>query len=345
MPVRSHIDEMLGTFPRLPSLHALQLMNRAWSRVRDMRLWSWQMVTDAQLIAPLMLTGGTVSTTAFSTTVTVNSAAAAIINAAAPYPPIAGTIGVGRQIKINISSNAVGGANGTLYTIVGWDNVNTLTLDRPFGEGTQTGAPYSIYKAYYEAPSLPFSPLAGYDAAMIRPISLTNKASGYAVNGRRLYMSQEELNRLDPQRGATGDPYGLVSYGRNALGQPIYELYPAPVNGTTYYLTYYTRWPDLSFTVDFPQVPYGLVNCVMDLARAFACGWALANVATYQELQQTNWVAATQMYRQDHADELKLCLKQDDEIMPQLPFLQGRRTFPFSGNFLQNHDVSSLLLN
>jgi hypothetical protein len=345
MAVQDLVSELKGTFPTLPVLHAYQLINRAWTRVRDIRLWSWQFIVDAQWFVPALINAGTVSTVSQSTSITVNSTAAAALNAAVlSNPTVGAAIGLGRQIKVGGSNSAAMATNGSIYSILNWDGISTITIDRPFGEGTQTAAPYSVYKTYYEPPILPGNVTTAYDASTIRFLSLTNKSSGYSVSGKRLHTSAEQVNRMDPQRGATGDPYAILPYTRNSLGQPVYELYPSPINAGTLYVALYSRWPNVSNSQDFPQVPYGLVTCVMDLARVFCCQWALGNVATYPELQQTNWVAAAQMYKQDYLDGLRQCLKQDDEIMPQVPFLQGRFGLAFGDGFLQNHDISSLLL-
>lgn len=345
MPLVNYTGELCGTFPRFPYLHAVQVINRAWSRIRDMRLWSWQLLVDDQIYAPTVIQAGTVSVTQFSNIVTADSTATAALIAAPIIPPIASTVsGMGRQIRIGNSTMLLPN-NGSIYNIIGWDGASTLTLDKPFAEGTVTLSPYQIFRMYYAPPGKPqLNPLTS-DNNLIRFVSLTNRMSGYTVAGRRLYATQELLNRADPTRASQGDPWRVAPYQSNTLGGYAFEFWPCPVLATLYTATYYSRWPDLSTTQDFPQVPYGLVPATMDLARSFACQWASANAATFPELQQTNWVAASESYRRDWIDAVKLCLKQDDEIMPQVPFLQGRTAdlLPMGGAFLQNHDVSSLI--
>lgn len=343
MPTQNLTAELMGSIPRLPYLHALQLLNRAFARIQDMRLWSWQMITDAQIFAPALLNAGTVSATYQSATVTVSAGAATAINAAGFTPPVASPVlGVGRQIKFGGASTGVVVSGGPNYTLANWDGVDTLTLDRPFGEPTVANSGYQIYKCFYAPPGYPFNSPNVPDPRMLRYTCLTNKATGYSIRGKSLYASQDQLNRFDPSRGSTGDPYKISSYGHNSLGQPVFELYPNPIAQTTYTVDYYSYWPDLSLSQDLPQVPYGLTELVMDMARVFACQWALLNVATYPELQQTNWVAAQQMYKGDFSDGLKMCLKQDDEIMPHLPFFQTTRRdgYPMGGQYMQSHDLS-----
>ena len=122
------------------------------------------------------------------------------------------------------------------------------------------------------------------------------------------------------------------------------ELYPNPVQFTTYSCTYFTKWSDLSPTVDLPQVAYELADMVIYESKCLAADWALANVSTMQELQGTNWVN----YRQTQMAEYKAskiqCFKEDDQMMPLIPFRQGQGfMFPLGGQFLQSHDVTSIL--
>lgn len=345
MPLATMAAELEGTFPRLPYLHAIQILNRAWARVRDVRLWSWQFIVDAQLYTPDEIHTGTVSAVQFSTTLTADATAAAALNAASANPPVASPVlGVGRQIRVGLSTGIVPGT-GNIYNIVAWDGIHTLTIDKPFSEGTITNSPYRVYRCYFCPPALPFASLGTSDGNWIRPVSFVNRTGNYSISGRRLFSTQAELNRIDPSRTAS-DSYAwrIAAYQRNSLGQPTYELYPHPVLGCAYNVTYYTRWPDLTDTADLPQAPYALKDLVMDLARAFCCQWTLANMATYPELQQTNWVAAQASYKQDYMDGLKMCLRQDDEIMPQVPFRQGPVfDLPLGGAFLQNHDLLGML--
>jgi hypothetical protein len=89
---------------------------------------------------------------------------------------------------------------------------------------------------------------------------------------------------------------------------------------------------------------YELPDLVMFESKALASDWATANVNTYPELAQTNWVAFRQTQMAEYTESLKQCFKQDDEMMPLIPFRQGQGfMFPLGGQFLQSHDVTSIL--
>jgi hypothetical protein len=79
-------------------------------------------------------------------------------------------------------------------------------------------------------------------------------------------------------------------------------------------------------------------------SKCLASDWALANCNTFPELQQTNWVAFRQTQMAEYKEALLRCIKQDDEMMPLIPFRQGQGfMFPLGGQFLQSHDVTSIL--
>lgn len=345
MAYADYVAELVGTVPRMSALHAGQVLQRAWRRVRDGRQWSFQFVTDAQLFCPNAIVGGSVSATFGSNKVIADAAAAAAFNAVAgANPPLASPIlGVGRQLRVG-SLNGISTPTGPNYNIVAWDGIDTLTIDKPYGEYTVHQADYQVLKCYYAPPPPPpfqnFEP----DLKFVRYHVITNKYSGYAIFGPNLYWSQAQLNAIDPQRGGQGDAYIMANYGTNQKGQPVMELYPNPVRFTTYSATYESRWPDLSPTQDLPQVSFELPDLLMFKSKSLAADWALANVNTYPELQQTNWVAYRQIQDAEYKDSRIECYKQDDEQFPLIPFRQGQGfMFPLGGQFLQSHDVTSIL--
>lgn len=338
-------SELTGVIPQLDSLYARRLINRAWARVRDFRLWSFQVVADAQLFVPFAISAGNVSVTFNSTTVTASSGAAAAFNAVAfGPPPLASPIlGVGRQLRVGASSPGLAEPTGPNYNIVAWDGVNTLTIDKPYGESTTPNSNYQVLKCYYGPPALPYTS-TNEDVNWIKYLSITNRLDGYTISGRKLYYTQAQLNVMDPQRGGQGDTYIVAAYMRNQLGQPVVEFYPNPVNAATYGATLVTRWPDLSEDQDLPQMPYELYDCVIAQAQVLAGNWASANVGRHPQLAGSNWVNFSNMKNVEFKESLLQCLKMDNEMMPNLPFMPGGGfDFPLGGQFLQNHDISSFI--
>ena len=332
--------ELVGTVPRMSALHAQQVIQRAWSRVRDGRLWSFHFVQNAQIFVPTAIVGGTVSVTFGSTQVIADSVAAAkFASIASANPPLASPIlGIGRQLRVG-TTNGLSTPTGPNYTIVAWDGIDTLTIDRPYGEWTSEGCQYQVLKTYYAPPAPPPFLNLMPDLRYVRYHDITNKNMGYAIFGPNLYWSQAQLDAIDPQRGGQGDAYIVANYGRNSLGQPVVELYPNPVTFTTYTCAYYTRW-----VLETASLLLARNVIAFLLSAVLASDWALANTNTFPELAQTNWVAYRQTQMAEYRESRIECYKQDDELFPLIPFRQGQGfMFPLGGQFLQSHDVSSIL--
>jgi len=338
--------ELTGEIPGLPDPQAERIINRAWKFINDFRMWSWQVISNAQLFVPAVVSVGSCSVTFNSTKVVMNTAATAALNAIAfGNPPLASPIlGVGYQIRLGTSMNGLNAPIGPNYTIVAWDGLGNLTIDSPYGQTTGTGLNYQVLKAYYAAPFLPVTS-TGADGRFARYLSVVNLLDGYAITGRQLYFSQEELNRIDPQRGGQGDAYILSLRQTNSLGQPVYEMYPNPVNPTTYQANMVSKGPLLTMTTQLPQVSYALDDAVTYRAKREAATWAMANVGRFKDLQGTNWVVYLKEVDTLWRESMLQCVKEDDEIMPSpKPFVfNGGFSFPLGGEFLQSHDVSSIL--
>lgn len=338
MAYRDLTGDIIAAVPRIGYLNASNILTRAWRMLQDMRLWSFNVITDAQIFVPDAITAGTVSCVFNSDQVTADVTAKAALDAVVLSNPVlaSGTLGLGRQIQVGSSPN------GPLYDIFAYSTLTgIITLDRPYGEPTVAGTTYSCYKAFY-APPVNASNVPA--ATFVRYFSVRNVASGYSIRGRRLYYTQEQLNAIDPQRGATGDAYILAMKGVNSLGQPVHEYYPNPVNQRTYVAQMQIRWPTPSVTVALPQMPYALEEALLYLCKRLAGEWAMGNVSTYPELAGVNWTNYVQVQDKGFKEERIQCVKMDDEIAPQIAKLQGSVfDFPLGGSFLQNHDMSSFI--
>lgn len=326
MPFQDYCAELKGTIPSLPYPLAQKLVNRAWRQIQDMRLWSW-LVGDGDLRSADLISAGTITVTDGSPQATADATAAAALNAVAfSNPPLASPdLGVGRQIRF--------GAGEDVYSIVAWDNnTQTLTLDRPYlgASGSKT---YQVYKCYYAPP----------DSDFLRYLSVRNTSSGYVIRRRRLYVSQEVLNAVDPKRGARGEPYILSPYRSDS--RPVHEFYPHPISSRVYRCYYVRRGKDLSDTVDLPSTFSESV--LISLALIHAADWALANVSTYPDLAQTNWVQFRAAKQQAFNEEIRNAMRQDDEVFPYPAFRQTLAAdfvdFPLGGEFAQSHDLSQML--
>lgn len=341
MAYREYWNDLVDSIPRLPPPLAQTIVNRAWRDIVRWRLWSW-LVGTGYITTPVAINTGTIDVTLGSTSVVVSASAAAALDAVAlANPPLASAqVGIGRQIRI---ASQVTGTPGPLYNIAAWTSPSgPLTLDRVYAEATASNQPYTCYKAYYQPP--PSNGSASPD--FLRYFSVTNMAMGYTIRGRKLFYTQAKLDGIDPQRGATGDAYDISAYLDNpnpaVAGPIVHEWYPHPVNQRVYRCMFLRYGANLSDTVDIPTTLDP--DLLMERAYMYACKWALKMVGVYPELGAVNWVMAYNMHAKDWKDYLLQCIKKDDEIAPLVAFQQGGVfDFPLGGQFVQGHDVSSLV--
>lgn len=342
MAFRDYVSELVASVPRLSPAHAQKIINDSWRSIQDMRLWSFNIINQGQLFMPDAITSGTVTATFGSTTMQADATAKTALDAVVLANPVlaSATLGVGRQIRVG--SFPVNSPSGTLYNIVAYDDTTgIITIDRPYGEATGAGLNYLVYKAYYAPPLTQGSPSPKF----VKYFTIVNAASGYSIRGRKLYWMQAQINAIDPQRGAIGgDPYIVAYFAPNNVGQPVHEFYPHPTTFRTLIAMFQVRWENLSTSQDLPSVTYDLADMLMYQAKIKAGEWALGNVAMYPELAAVNWVAYIAQMEKSFREERIQCIKQDDEANPLLPQLQGGLwDFPLGGEFLQSHDVSSLI--
>lgn len=342
------VSELTGSIPKLSYPQAEQLVNRAWRSICDFRWWSWQYITQGQIFNPEQVTVGSAAATYGSTAITVDSIATTAINAIPGETPVASQyLGQGMQIRMNYGAgqnSLTQGQFGPYYSIVDWDSAGNITIDRPFGETTVASSPFAVLKAYYAAPPFPSTSVMTPDTGFKRFDTLVNVPNGYTIFGRRLNFNQVWLNQMDPQRGGTDTPYVIAYFSRNSLGEPVFEWYPAPVQQLTWICSYYSKWPDLSSTVDPPKTSYALRDLIQFKSEGLAYEWAAKNITAFPELGRTNWIPLIGLAKANVRECLIGCVKEDDEIKPQLPFRQGRIIdFPVGGEFLQNHDLSGVI--
>ncbi len=249
--------ELQGQTPIPPGL-GLILVNRAWKDVQREYMWSFRWL-DFSIPTPSMTNAGTVTLVRGSTTVVADASAVAAWLAIPLVTPI-----TGQQFRIG---------QGTLYNIIAFDGVNTITLDRAYVD-TPSGAGngYQIYQCYYNAPVKNF----------IWFETVRDPVTGYSI---KTTTTRQEASDTDPQRLQVSWPDSVLPYRINQnpgafYGFPMYEIWPAPLNGLTYVAEAYLRELDFDNTnpgfSDSVIPPLG-EDVVMELAKQKAYEWCIAN--------------------------------------------------------------------
>lgn len=279
-------NELKTQVPKIDILLAQKLVQRAWRDIRDSRFWSFQ-TAETTIDVPDQISSGTVTVTNGSPTVVAD------VTADAAWAAV-GTVALStRQIRIG---------SGPIYNITAYATPN-ITLDRNYGEETAALVAYSVYKCYHAEPAANF----------LRWISVVDPINGYQLAVNR---TKAEIDRRDPQRGSTGQPYLVASYKWDATNLAhLFELYPHPTSQRSYRALYQSTGAAFAAQTLLPVIIPDEV--LMERAKYYAYEWAMANSAAHPDLRGVNWMALRQQSKADYEANLFKAKKQDEEIFPQ----------------------------
>ena len=234
------VFELTGEIPGLPIPLARTKINEALATVYDNQMWSFQIGEAGWLTPGLKFPSGTqstgtITTTAYSNQVVGDAAAAAAWVAYSGLPFLT-------QLQIRVPYYS-------LYNIVGFDGVNTFTLDRPWMEPSGASQAYMIYQAYFPVPVSDFK----------RFFEVRDTTNAAPLDYQKY--SRQDLAVMDPQRTNFNQPSYVIPFeidarpGSATPGFMLYELWPHPLSVLPYTFSYLRRGPTLvnpSDTVPWP---------------------------------------------------------------------------------------------
>ncbi len=300
-----------GVLLRCPSAGpflARDWINWSLRRIAETRRWSW-LQKQSQFLATNVENGGLVN-------VTTND-------------PVVTGVGTtwdgsetGKQFRVGLPY--------PIATVMSVDDIaQTLTLDIPFGGLTLTSTNYSIFSAYFTAPS-------DFHAF----ISLWDPAYNWQLWTN---VQQEELNMWDSQRANQGTAW-VVSFRDYdplaAVGEaplPRYELWPHQMSAKPYPFLYESRVTDL---VDGGVLPkYIRGDVLMEGALAQCAKWPGTNdyPNPYFNLQ------LSQFHESSFRQQVFEMERQDDETAEQDVRYANVSSMPWAvvpwmdAKFLQSH--------
>jgi hypothetical protein len=326
---------LAGLLPGLSPLLAQQQINSAWRHICGERLWSF-LVLDGVVICPPQITAGAAAITQYSPTVSLNIAASAALLAQATPGAIPGITNV--SIRFGTSP-----AVGQIYNIIAADvtipTAIVLTLDRPVVEATTLTAGYQVYRPYITPPIADF----------LKWESLSDFANGIVLANDRLNQTSKYFDMRDPQRAAQGIAYYCGNYVGAFIPNPatgavvpnpnveggtnLYELWPHPTAGQTFYAKFRRRGS--AFVLPTDTQPGVIPD---DLIVQRALGWhgypfAMANVANFPTFKGANWTQLVAVARMSYEDQLRDVKRADEEAAPQQVWNRGHGLRPRSGDF------------
>jgi hypothetical protein len=331
--------ELSGYLPGLSAFLADTWITRAWRAIRDRREWSFLIVDDA-IVCPPQVTAGTYAITQYSNVVTADSVASPAFTATlnAVIAP--------QNLQLRWQ-----GAEGVseIYSIVSVNTTNpnalVFTLDRAVVEPTAAQSPYLLYRPYITVPVPDFR-------SWISVVDMTNGWT--VVGGRNVVTTSSDFDQLDPQREALGQAYRLGYYkGSSDIPPiPIYELWPGPTEGQTFYVRYRIRGIDFAAPTDVQPdlIPDALI--VQYALAHYAYPWAAANVGHFPAMAKVNFIALAREARdmiygniaQRRVGLLKEVENLDDSQVCQSVFRRGHGLrnaqpypWPIDANFEQSH--------
>ncbi len=357
------VGELTGTLPGLSPILAQTYINRTLRSVYDERLWSFLMV-DGVLICPGQIIAGTVATVQFTTTVTFDAAASAALQA-----QILGTTEPGilnlqfRPAGTPLSGGSTSAtAASQLYGIIAVNNAVptavVLTLDRFIVEETNATGTYSIYRALFVPPVADFKMWEAF----------VDPANAITLTRNRLTATSSDFDRMDPQRTAVGLSYWVgawgairdigagvlapINNGSTTVGQPVYELWPVPTTGQTWYVRLRRRGPTLTDPTDtqIEGIPDNLI--VQRVLYEHGYPFAASNVANFPSFRGAAWTLLITNARASYRKELLDQKRNDQEVQLQSTDLwsrgHGLRSpvpfgrfdtpgYPIDSAFLQSH--------
>lgn len=231
---------------------------------------------------------------------------------------------VGRQFKC--------GTGSPIYTVTAVDvGAQELTLDRVYGVTTAVAQSYYIIDAYLTPPD-----------DFMRFTTIVDPLQGWQL---RHWVTQQELNAMDPQRTFFGNPYLLADkFFNNATAgssepKPMYEAWPYNSGTRTLYYNYIIRVPDLIQDADVPVWPIN-TDVLVSGALADVARWpGTPDVPNLYYSRPEYWKS----YEMDYNDKMITLERQDEDVystmLQQWPYSQFNQVAPMSANWIMSHAI------
>jgi hypothetical protein len=316
MPYSNMKFRLQGEIPGLDPLLAGSLINEALQKIYDEVMWSFQIkeagwLTPGLQFASNLLSSGTITASAYSNQIVGNSTAAAAWNAMTGRPLIT-------ELQIRVPQYS-------LYNVIAYDGVNTLTIDRPWTEPAGAGLSYMIYQAYFPVPASDFK----------RFLEIRDTTLGSVID--YWTYSRRDLAMLDPQRTIFNNPGYAVPIGADhrvgssTLGWMMIELWPHPLSILPYTFSY-LRGGD-SLTLNSDTIPWPLTeDLVVSRAKECACLYKEAHKGEDTKRGSgADWRFLAQANNAEYLNRLK-DVKNSDRDMIELYFNRFVRNASLQGN-------------
>jgi hypothetical protein len=293
--------------PSLPILLAQQFIRDRYRRILEIRPWS-ALRAESEFLIYAAKTAGSVAVVRGSDQVVGTLTAFTLTD-------------IGRQFKAS--------AGSPIYTITNVVVISqTLTLDRVFGGDSAVSASYYVFDGYVTPPS---------DFMMFMVV--TDPRNAWRLQH---WVTQDELNRWDPQRTFFGTAYALIDRRFNSVtNTPQYELWPYNTTDRNYPYFYSKRGADLVNPTDIPVWPIRS-DIIVYGALADLCLWPGTPDVPNPLFASPYANRSLSMFEGKYQDGLIELERRDEEIymtwLSSMP-AGGYPFSPLSAGFMQSHVI------
>lgn len=300
-------NELISTVDGLDPFSAQKFINRSYIDIANQREWGF-LRGRAVVQVPNSVSTGTVSLTQFSTAIQFSVAAAAVLDVFGLNPPIT---------QCQIKTGALGGA----YSITEYTAGGAAVLDRAYQEDTNATATYTLLRCFVSPPD-----------DFLRFISINDTLrSKPMMYGPR--WTQQTLDRYDPQRVDTSEPYVFATYVYRD-GHTQYEIWPNPTVGQIFIVEYRKRGIDLVAGDSLPDA-IG-TDLVLSRAKYRAYEFGAAHAATVSKAQV--YMALMKEANVDYMVKLRDYKKLDKAQNPDTVVIPNDWAgFVYDASWIQSH--------
>jgi hypothetical protein len=299
------VSKVTGWVSGIPPTLCKDLIKEVKKNIYNERDWSF-LFEESYLTIPKLINTGTISINRGSLVGTISNDLKALLDS------IDITIGqvdmIGRQIRIRNSASKIG--LNRVYTIVGYNSgLSQITLNVPYLDESAINSPIEIFKAYYTAPFYKNNQIdfrSFYAIADLRQNQKINLIGSYA-----------DLNKTDPNRTNSGNPYSIYQAGLDSSGNQLFELYPnpKPASDLIYKVAYFRNGESFD---EEENIPKPLTSKLfLSAAKVQAYEWAETHKGEFANLMKTSWQNMIVLNSKVYEAELIQCINSDEDSFSQ----------------------------
>lgn len=303
-------NELIGLVDGIDPFSAIKAVNRAFRDISESREWGFLRARGVVKV-PNAVSTGTVNLTQNSESIQFDTDAAAVLDVFGLNPSVA-------QCQIKITTQ------GGPYSIIDYQPGGAATLDRAYQEDTDAASSYTLLRCYVSPPSDFLRFISINDALRAKPIRF----------GPR--WTQQTLDRIDPQRSDTSEPYVFATYVYGEDDHTQYEIWPHPTVEQVFLLEYRKRGvrEDLDTTGSLPDA----ISSDLLLARAKFRAYEFGASKATSAAKSSVFMALMREAKASYDEQLKMYKKQDKAQNPDTVVIHNERMiYPLDASWIQGH--------